>query len=64
MFQVLVADLSLQRLGLNPMAVHIGYAMDKMTVGQVSFYEYIGFSVSVSFSQCFIPFLSPVIEAG
>jgi hypothetical protein len=63
MFQVLVADLSLQRPGFNHRPVHMVYAVDKVALRQVSFYKYIGFYVSLSFNQCSVPFLSSITDA-
>jgi hypothetical protein len=44
-----VADLSPQRLGFEPVSVHVGFVVDIGALGQDCFSELFGFLLSVSF---------------
>jgi hypothetical protein len=49
----LVVGLQPRRPGFDPGSVHVGFVMDKVTLGQV-FPQYFGFPLSVSFQRCSI----------
>jgi hypothetical protein len=50
----LVASLSLRRPGFDPRSDHVGFVVDKVTLRQVFFPEYFGFSLSVRLHRCSI----------
>ena len=62
--RLIVTGLSLQGSGLNPRPVHVGFVVDKRTLGQVFFQgQYFDFAISVLFHQLTIFMHSPVADA-
>jgi hypothetical protein len=50
----LVAGLSPRKPVFDPGSIHVGFVVEKVALGQVFFFEYFGFPLSISFHRCSI----------